>query len=131
MSDPTDVPSTIAGWLGPKAHIWVNSGLVIALIVRAFRRRKWPTAEEVIELLAYGAGLYGATWMADRSIGMTADEQGGGAWVLMGAALAVALVSARGIHRTLTAPVPATGVVTPVLRDAKGRFTKVQAPPPV
>jgi hypothetical protein len=82
-----------------ETKIWLPLLLMGALVVISYRARRWPSADNCIELIAYGAGVYGAYWLWHRG----ATEPTDGAWILMGAACAVAVVSARGIFKVLNA----------------------------
>lgn len=83
-------------------HVWLTIGLTTTVSFRAWQNRCWPSERKVVELLAYGGGMYGAVGL----MGASAFAGAGSAYGFPGmmGGVVILLVSVRGTWDVLRNP---------------------------
>jgi hypothetical protein len=82
-----------------RPHVYVTFSLIAVLIIVSFRKRKRPDIATVIEIMAYGAALWGASSLFLRGADMTAEEPG--AWESIAGAVALFAAAITGVWDSL------------------------------
>jgi len=76
-------------------HLWISVSLCAVLVARCLQVKEWPRERQLIELLAYGAGLYGGASLFELATDHAVGETG---WALCAGGAVVILAAARGAY---------------------------------
>lgn len=87
-------------WMsGRPAHIWVGILVILLLGGISLWRRRWPSAEHVIELGTLGAGIWGGAGLFYMSGSHSSEEKS--AWFMMIGGITVLVASGAGFVNLL------------------------------
>jgi hypothetical protein len=105
-----DVVTSILGWISELAqqhpilfgcwrlpHVWITCGTGWWLFRRAYKSRTWPTERQLIEVLAYGAGMYGAFTLVRLAVVPPAGVTDDTAWQLVIGGVVLGYAALRGL----------------------------------
>jgi hypothetical protein len=79
--------------------IWLGIAFVLILAFTSWRKKRWPTERDVVELIALAGGLMAAIIMFGKCL---KAEDGYEPWILFTGAAVTGLVSTRGIWQIFT-----------------------------
>jgi hypothetical protein len=82
-------------------HVWITAMLVVLLCYRGWKAKRWPDTESTIELLAYGAGVYGATSLLRTGASMQVADAN--SFPALAGGVVLLLASIKGAWRVLGA----------------------------
>ena len=96
--------SLMWSWSMKHEHIWLPVLLIVGVVVQAYRAKRKPNLYDVSDLIAYGAGLYGAAWVLYKASKMDSD---GVSWAMSIGSLLAILAMVPGFWRVWLAFGPA------------------------
>ncbi len=82
-------------------HVWITATLVVLLCYRGWKAKRWPDTESTIELLAYGAGVYGAASLLRTGAAMNVADAN--SFPALAGGVILLLASVKGAWRVLGA----------------------------
>lgn len=111
-------------WTGHE-HIWIPIILIGGVVVQASRARRKPNLYDVSDLIAYGAGLYGAAWVFYKASKM---DSSGVSWAMSVGSLLAMLAMVPGFWRVWLAFGPSGSRGAPAQREEGQRGTDEKKP---
>ena len=101
-------------------HVWITATLVILLCYRGWKVKRWPDTENTVELLAYGAGVYGAASLLRTGASMSVADVN--SFPALAGGVILLLASIKGAWRVLD------GLRTEQLEALAARSVRAEAP---